>query len=104
MGLPLDNVAEWRPVEATESREVDVQNMVHADLYGDIQDGGKFAIEEDKDTIVLECPEPMKVNTLLCLFKFLNETDMEVQISIAMRLPSNSFPLMAAMEARLSRS
>ena len=104
MGVLLDNSAEWRPVEAVESRELDVQNMDHDDLYGNIQDGGKFAIEEDTDTVVLEFPEAMKVNTLHRMFKFLNETDMEVQTSIAMQLPSNSFPFMGAMEARASRS
>ena len=91
-------------MEAVESRELDVQNMDHDDLYGNIQDGGKFAIEEDTDTVVLEFPEAMKVNTLHRMFKFLNETDMEVQTSIAMQVPSNSFPFMGAMEACASRS
>ena len=104
MGVLLDNSAEWRPVEAVESRELDVRNMDHHDLYGNIQDGGKFAIEEDTDTVVLEFPEAMKVNTLHCMFKFLKEADIEVQTSIAMQLPSNSFPFMGAMEARASRS
>ena len=103
-GVLLDNSAEWRPSEAVESRELDVQNMDHDDLYGNIQHGGKFAIEEDTDTVVPEFPEAMKVNTLHRMFKFLNETDMEVQTSIAMQLPSNSFPFMGAMEARASRS
>ena len=68
-------------------------------MYGNIQDGGKFAIEEDTDTVVLELPRAMKVNTLHCMFKFLTKTDMEVHTSIAMTLPSNSFPFMGAMEA-----
>ena len=104
MGVLLDKSAEWRPVEAVESRELGVQNMDHDDLYGNIQDGGKFAIEEDTDTVVLEFPEAMKVNTFHRMFKFLNETDMEVQTSIAMQLPFNSLPFMGAMEARTSRS
>ena len=97
MGVLLDNSAEWRIVEAVENRELDVQNVDHDDLYGNIQDSGKFAIEEDTDTVVLEFPEAMKVNMLHRMFKFLNETDMEVQTSIAMQLPSNSFPFMGAM-------
>ena len=104
MGVLLDNSAEWLPVEAVESPDLEVQNMDHDDSYGNIQDGGKFAIEEDTDTVVLEFPEAMKVNTLHCMFKFLHETDMEVQTSIAMQLPSNSFQFMGAMEARASRS
>ena len=62
MGVLLDNSGEWRPLEAVESRELDVQNMEHDDLYGNIQDGGKFAIEEDTDTVDLEFLEGMKVN------------------------------------------
>ena len=81
-----------------------MQNMEHDDLYGNIQDGGKFAFEEDTDTIVLEFAEAMKVNSLHRMFKLLNETDVEVETSIAMQLPSNSFPFMGAMEARESRS
>ena len=104
MGVLLDNSAEWRPVEAVESRELDVQSTDHDDLYRNIQDGRKFAIEEDTDTVVLEFPEAMKVNMLHRMFNFLNEIDMEVQTSIAMQLPSNSFPFMGAMEARASRS
>ena len=104
MGILLDNSAEWRPVEAIESCKLGVQNMDHDDLYGNIHDCGKFAVEEDTDTVVLEFPEAMKINTLHCMFKFLNDTDMEVQASIAMQLLSNNFPFMGAMEARASRS
>ena len=58
MGLILDNTAEWRLVEAIESRELDVPNMDHNDLYGDIQDGGKLAMEEDADMVVVEFTRP----------------------------------------------
>ena len=104
MGVLLDSPVEWRPVEAVESCELDVQNKEHDDLYGNIQDGGKFANEEDTDTVVREFPEAMKVNKLHRTFTYLNETDMEVQTSIAMQLPSNTFPFLGAMGAPASRS
>ena len=46
----------------------------------------------------------MKVNTLHCTFKFLNETNMEVHTSIAMQLPSTNFTLKStAYEVHLPR-
>ena len=44
-------------------------------FYVNIQDGGKFAIEEDTHMVVLEFLEAMKVNKLHRMFKFLNERD-----------------------------
>ena len=63
-------------------RRFEPQSGEFGDLYGNMQDGGNFAIEEDTGTVVLEFPEAMKVNTLHRMFKFLNKTDMEVQTSI----------------------
>ena len=83
MGVLLDNSAEWRPVEDVDSRELDVQNMDHDDSYGNTQDGGKFAIEEEMDTVP-EFLEAMTANTVQRMLKFLNERDMEVHASIAM--------------------
>ena len=56
MGLVLDHSAEWRPVETIVSRDLDAHNMDHDDFYGNIPDGGKFAIEENMDTVVLDFP------------------------------------------------
>ena len=53
---------------------------------------------------LLLSPEAMKVDTLHCLLKFPNETNIKVRTSIVMQLPSNNFPFMEAMEACMSRS
>ena len=64
MGVLLDNSTQWRPMEAMESREINVRNVDHRDLYDNIHDGRQCAIEEDTDTMLLEFLEDMKVTTL----------------------------------------
>ena len=104
MGVLLDNFAEWCPTPIIESREINVQHMDHEDLYNGIHNGRHRAVEEATKTVVLEFPDDMEVTTLHKMFKFLNETNLEVQTSIAVSLPSNNFHFMGAMEAKASRS